>query len=282
MTKYLLYKARSITLHPGTVFWSVFFVLFWAIMWVYVFGTSVAKYSSMPWYREAVSAYFATAFGSLGIIAMGSAGIGLTQSLFTSIAAIRFLTRFSRLSPWRFIVEDLAASLLSLLVVALVEVVAVILLVWQRYSVLIELKHPYALLGLLVLLGLFFYELSLVSGYAALMVTSRHMRSALTGLSLIVSFVPYALLFTGSGNLAGYVFPPIGLQALIIGAVSGKTPPATNIINWFKTSFVEGKSYAPIDPGLVMAATLAWLLAMGIAAMELARRAKAVHPSELG
>ena len=146
MIRYLLYKVRSITLHPGTVFWPVFFVLFWAIMWVYVFGASIAKYSSMSWYREFVSAYFATAFGGLGIIAMGSAGIGLTQGLFTRIAAIRFLTRFSRLSPRRFIVEDLVASLLSLLVVALVEVVAVILLVWQRYGVLIEPKHLLALL----------------------------------------------------------------------------------------------------------------------------------------
>lgn len=281
MTKYFVLKVRSVTLHPAVIAWSVFFVLFWAAMWVYVFGSDITRYSAMPWYQEAVAAYVATAFGSLGVVAMGSAAITLTQGVLRGSAATRFLTRFSRLGPGRLLVEDLAASTLSLVIIALIEIVATIALAWQRYKVLVEPRNPLLLAALLVAMGVFFYELALVSGYIALNTASRHTRSILTSLTLITSFIPYTMLFTSHGNLAGYLFPPIGLQALIVGAVSGKTPPATGIINWFQTSFIKGEKYTPIDPRLATATTLLWLITLALLVAELARRTKAVHPAEL-
>ena len=282
MTRYLRLKIKAVTLHPAVITWAIFFVLFWVVMWVYVFGSSILKYRGEPWYPEVVSAYVATMFGGLGIISMGSVAVGLTGNIVVSAAAIKYLTRFSRLTPRRLLLEDMAASIASLLIVVLVIIAASILLSWQRYGVLVSPQHPAALAALLVLLGLFFYTLSLSIGYMVLAAGSpKTMRSIAGMLPLVLSFIPYTLLFTSYGNLAGYLYPPVGLQALNIAAASGKTPHATGIIEWMQKSFVEGEHATPVNPWLVIASTALWLLVLGLLAAALYRRTKAIHPEEL-
>jgi hypothetical protein len=97
-------------------------------------------------------------------------------------------------------------------------------------------------------------------------------------LPLILSFVPYALLFTDAGNTPGYIYPPIAIQALMISAASGQAVPATGIIAWMRARFIEGRTVESLNPLLALAATLAWLAALYALSAAAARRVKAVRP----
>ncbi len=275
-------KVKAVTLHPAVIGWAVLFILFWVVMWVYVFGSDILGYRGKPWYAEVVSSYVATMFGGLGIISMGSVATWLTGNIVSSSAAVRYLTRYSRLTPRRLLLEDVSASLASILIVVAIVIAASILLSWQRYGVLVKPRHPLALAGLLALLGLYFYTLSLAMGYTVLATGSpRSMKAVASMLPLALSFIPYALLFTSYGNAAGYIYPPVGLQALIIAASSGKTPPATGILRWMYQTYVKGVEVEPVNPWLVLASTALWIALLALTTTILYRKARAVHPEEL-
>ncbi len=282
MTSYAKLRLRSVALHPAVFAWSIGFVLFWAVMWVYVFGGGILEYKSEPWYRSAVEAYVSLMFGGLGIISMGSLSTGLVGSLVPSSAATRYITRFTKLGPRRLLIEDTLASLGALLYVATVVIVVSLLLSWQRYGVLVVPESIAALVALLVLLGLFFYSLARFLGVLVLASGApKLMRSIGNMLPLILSFVPYALLFAGKGNLAGYVFPPIGIQSLIVRAVSGQAAPATNLINWLTSYYIKGAQFEPVAPAYVIISTLVWIALLWALTIFLYRRAKAIHPADL-
>ena len=282
MTKYLRLKIRAFALHPAVLAWSIGFVLFWAVMWVFVFGGGMLEYRGEPWYEEAVKSYVSLMFGGLGIISMGSASTGIVGNIVPASAATRFLTRFSRLSPKRLLLEDTLASLGALLYVASVIILVTLGLSRLRYGVLAAPQNLPALIGLLVLLGLFFYALARFLGYLVLAAGAPKLMKSVAGmLPLLLSFIPYALIFAGKGNLAGYVFPPIGIQALIVWSVSGRLPPATNLLNWFVRSYVKGEQTPSIDPWIALASTAVWIAVLWILTMVLYKRAKALHPAEL-
>ena len=282
MTRYIRLKIRSFVLHPAVIAWSIGFVLFWALMWIFVFGGGLLEHRGEPWYGEAVKSYVALMFGGLGIISMGSASTGIVGGIVPASAATRFLSRFSKLSPKRLLLEDTLASLGALLYVASVIIVVTLGLSRLRYGILAVPQCLPALVGLLILLGLFFYALARFLGYLVLAAGApKLMKSVANMLPLLLSFVPYALIFAGKGNLAGYVFPPIGIQALIVWSVSGRLPPATNLLSWFMKVYIKGEQTPSIDPLIALASTAVWIVVLWLLTMVLYKRAKALHPAEL-
>jgi hypothetical protein len=147
VSPYPLYKVRAVLLHPSIIAWAILFVLFWAVMWIYVFGSSLAKYRGRFWYGELVSSYVATAYSSLAMISVGSIAVGLTSSLAAASPALRFVTRFTRLTSRRLVVEDTLASLTVQAIAIAVLITATTLMAWHRYGVLVTPHNTAALVG---------------------------------------------------------------------------------------------------------------------------------------
>ena len=155
MTKYLLHKIYSVVLKPEVLAWSIGFVLFWLVMWIYVFGRDLVEYSGMPWYSDAVRSYVGLAYGSLGLISLGSVAATLTDSIQQAYTSIRYVTKYTKLGPHRFLFEDVLSSLISLVIVAVVITVATTTLAWLEYGVLVIPSNSAGLLLDLLLIGVF-------------------------------------------------------------------------------------------------------------------------------
>jgi len=282
LTRYLVLKIRAILLSPGVLGWAILFVLFWVVMWVYVFGGSLLEYRSEPWYYDAVRGYVSTMYASLSIISLGSIAVALTSSYASSSAAIRYVTRFTRLTSFKLVVEDTAANMAIMLIAAAIVVVASTVLSWNRFGVLVKPENQAGLTAILLLLGLFYHLLSTTLSYLILAAAGGGgFQRVMTILPLMLSFIPYALLFTNVGNIAAYLYPPIGLQALAVASAMGETPPATGLIPWLAEQYPKGSHYQPVSIPLTLLSTILWLVALALAAILLSRRVKAVRPEEL-
>jgi len=123
-------------------------------MWIYVFGKDLVEYSGMPWYSDAVRSYVGLAYGSLGLISLGSVAATLTDSIQQAYTSIRYVTKYTKLGPHRFLFEDVLSSLISLVIVAVV-ITAATTLAWLEYGVLVIPSNSAGLLLDLLLIGVF-------------------------------------------------------------------------------------------------------------------------------
>ncbi|ABM80150.1 conserved membrane protein [Hyperthermus butylicus DSM 5456] len=221
-----------------------------------------------------------TMYASLGFISMGSTATSLASAIPYASAVIRYVTRFTRLNSKLFVVEDLASSITALVATASTIIVSTVLLAWQRYGILVVPENPFGLLAVLVVLGIFYYLLAVMLGFAALAAGYSRFKHALVMLPPLLSFIPYAALFVDVGNSIGYIYPASGLVALAIGYASGETPPASGILEWTATWPHTG--FKPVDPLLVAVSTATWLALMTAASVVLVRRSKSVSVEEVG
>ena len=281
-TLYLAYRVRSLILNPSVIAWSILFVLFWVFMWVYVFGNELASFKGEVWYESAVKSYVAVMYSSLGIVSMGSVAVALTGSNAVMASSIRYVTRFTRLTSTRLLIKDLSASILVFSTVTATIVASSILLSWHRYGVLVVPEKPLPLVMVLLMLGLFFYLLSIVMTRLILLFAgARILQTALTMMPLAMSFIPYALLFTKTSEFIAYAYPPIALQALAIEATSGIEVPPTGIVVSLREATVSKHLEYHVNLATTLVSYLVWITGLALIAVFLSKRIKAVHPEEL-
>lgn len=276
MTKYLKYKVRAVVLHPAILTWSIGFVLFWVVMWVFVFGKGILEYKGKPWYAEAVGSYVGLAYGSLGLIALGSVATGLTDGMQHASVSIRYVTKYTRLGPRRFVLEDTLASLVSLVLVALVIILATVSLAWARYGVLVIPERPLWLALDLILAGLMLYELSLLLGYLVVWVGRPKLRGFITMIPLLLSFISYATLFTDLGNAIAYLFPFNSFLALAVYHSTALEPPGSGFLWWITSYYIQPGSYEAVDIPLLYASLILWILALAALLVLVVRRARGI------
>ena len=276
MTKYLRYKVRSVVLHPAILAWSIGFTLFWVFMWVFVFSKGLLDYRGEPWYAEAVKSNIGLAYGSLGLIALGSVAAGLTDGVHHASVSIRYVTKYTRLGPRRFILEDTLASLLSLSIVALVIIIATILLARVRFGVLATPKKPLQLALDLVLAGLMLYELSMILGYLIVLVGRPRLRGFITMVPLLLSFIAYATIFTDLGNTIAYIFPFNSFLALAVYHSTALEPPGSGFLWWITGYYMGSQAYSPVDIPLLYASLVLWILVLAALLVIVVRRARGI------
>ena len=97
MTKYLSENFKSMLTNPYLLFWSILFIEFWVVLSFYVFGNTI------PPIVEVVRVYMATVYGNLLMLSISTAATGVTMSLLYASRSIRYITKYTRLSPSRFI-----------------------------------------------------------------------------------------------------------------------------------------------------------------------------------
>jgi len=112
MTKYLKMNAKSLLTNPYILFWSILFIEFWVFMYAYIFGNYI------PQVEEAVRNYTATSYGNLLMLSLSGAAVTIGSSLLYSSRSIRFVTKYTKLSPSSFLFENLVSSILALLAMA--------------------------------------------------------------------------------------------------------------------------------------------------------------------
>jgi hypothetical protein len=267
MTKYFEMNVKSLLTNPYLIFWSILFIEFWIFMWVFVFGGEIQPL------EEYVRRYMASAYGNLLVLSLSGACVTIGGSILYSSKSIRYVTKYTRLSPSRFLVENLASSLVALLVVCAIMLLSVIAVFYGRFVLFILPVNPAGLACSLLLSTLFIYALSLFLNL--LIVTLKAPKSAnfISFLPLIFGFISYSALWIDF-KAAVYVSPFNCITSICYFAASGEIPPAGNF-------FAPPSSQTLVDVNLALVSLIAWTSFFILIDVLLLRKMRGVGVEEI-
>ncbi len=275
MSKYALYKLKDMITNTEALAWSIGFIEFWVLMWLFVF--SPASPAQVGWGEAMIKGNIAMAYSFLGILSMSSAAVGLTAGVYRSSFARRFITRFGRLGPASLIAEDFIGSIVAVVFFAAVIFASVEVLSYMRWGVLVAPDNPVGVLADLVLAGIILYWLAY--DVAMALIVARRVRGVSGGsmTTLIVGFVVYAQLWVSFGNIV-YLIPLAPLPALLMYHSLSIYPPVGAYLKWLaRVGTVE-----TINLRLAAASSIVWALVLAAIAVVLTRKGGAVSVEEIG
>jgi len=265
LTRYFALNLKSLITNPQILFWSVLFMEFWVFMWAFVFGREVPA--------EGIREYVSTAYGSLLVLSLAATGVGIAFNNLYASKAIRFVTKFTRLSPSRFFIENLLSSLAVLLIIAGVLFGSILgVFAWKKGVWILPENVPgfvlFSVLGavLVYLIAVFFVYL---------VVVLRMPRAAffISFLPLILGFVAYGSLWIDYGAL-NYFLPFNSISFLFFSSISGRRPYAPMI-----PGFAAAPAY--FDTNSLLLSLSIYIAALSLLDIYLFRKARGVAVEEI-
>lgn len=282
MTLYLFYKLKGIATSRSALFWGILFTLFWILMWVYVF-IQIEELPPRDILEKVLKVNTALAYSYLGAISMGSVSIGLTISIFASSSAVAFASRFTKLTPSRYLIEDFLAGIVAITTFALACVAMVVAVTYARFNILVLPENPVLLVLYLILSGALLYWFSRFIALFMLALGKPRFQ-ALNMLPLILTFLNYATLWVDLENRV-YALPLAPLLSLIVSAAAGIEPATGGWLlgGWLWMALKQGEMPKPpssLDTYSALMSTAAWIIVFAAASLSLTRRARGVTLEE--
>jgi len=266
MTKYLAMNTKSLLTNPYLIFWSILFIEFWVFMWAYVFG------SQLPTAEEAVRTYTATAYGNLLMLSLSGAAITIASSLLYSSRSVRYVTKYTRLSPSRFLFENLLSSLAVLLTISGIMFISVVLVFFSKFGMFVLPIDAVGLLFSVILGTLFIYALALFLNLFIVILKAPRSASFISFLPLLLAFTSYSALWIDFGS-AVYFSPFNGITSVCYYYFSGESPPTGNF-------FTPGDKTL-VNVGLAISSLVAWVGFLLILDVVLLKKMRGVGVEEI-
>ena len=270
---YFRLKIKDMLTSPELLGWSIGFVEFWVLMWLFVF--SPAKVEA-EWAEYFVQGNAAMAFSFLSLISIASIGISLAYSFLYVSRSARYITKFTKVSPSIFLLEDFLGSLVALLIIISVIYFSIIFGSYFRWGILPTLENPLSVAVDLVLAGITMYWFSYM--LVLLLIVTRRTRSLTIAsyIPLVLAFIAYSQLWVDLGNLA-YVIPFCSIPALIMYHATGAIPPKGSYLRWLSMRSL----LPPIDLRLAAVSTFSWITIFIVASLILLRKSRGVPIEEI-
>lgn len=266
MTKYLGMNAKSLLTNPYILFWSILFTEFWVLMYAYVFGNYI------PQVEEAVRGYTATAYGNLLMLSLSGASVTIASSLLYSSKSIRYVTKYTKLSPSRFLLENLTSSLIALLAISAVMYISITGVFYAKFGFALMPINIAGLAFSVFISTLFIYALALFLNFLVIILRAPKSASFISFLPLILAFTAYAALWVDFGNVT-YFSPFNCIVSVCYYYFSGKEPPTGN--------FFAPNGQNLVNVSLAMASLIAWLVVLMLLNLILLRKMKGVGIEEI-
>jgi len=266
LTKYLGMNAKSLLTNPYILFWSILFIEFWVLMWAYIFGNYI------PQAEEPIRIYTATAYGNLLMLSLSGASVTIASSLLYSSKSIRYVTKYTKLSPSRFLLENLISSLIALLAISAVMFISVIGVFFARFG-LVVMPIDVAGLSFSIFLGtLFIYAMALFLNFSVIILRAPKSASFISFLPLILAFTAYASLWIDFGNVT-YFSPFNCIVSICYYYFSGQAPPTGNFLIQDGQTLVNGS--------ITISSLIAWSIILMMLNVVLLRKMRGVGVEEI-
>ncbi|PYB67644.1 hypothetical protein DMB44_08185 [Thermoplasma sp. Kam2015] len=242
-------------------FWSVLFVLVWAVIGSFVASRGVAvgseKYYISAWYSiEAV-------------ISAGSSGTGIAYITFFSSSSLAYLFRFSRLRPVRYELIFFSGYLVTSMATLSTVTAANIFLFSLRFGHL-TLPNPYIIPAIIVT-GAFFYVFSVMVALVVNNHFSLKNASFTSFVPLFLAFISaYLPLYISISRWVAVLYPFLGIEYLLSYSFTG----AINL------SLVAYGSPS-VSPAAIYASVVCWMAILFIADVFLLRRIRPRSAEEM-
>ncbi len=259
-------NAKSLLTNPYILFWSILFIEFWVLMWAYIFGNYI--YPT----EEAVRIYTATAYGNLLMLSLSGASVTIASSLLYSSKSIRYVTKFTKLSPSRFLLENLTSSLIALLAISAVMFISVTGVFFARFGLVVM---PVDVVGLSfsIFLGtLFIYAMALFLNFSVIILRAPKSASFISFLPLILAFSAYASLWIDFGNVT-YFSPFNCIVSVCYYYFSGQAPPTGNFL-------VHGEQNL-VNVTLAIGSLISWSIILMMLNVVLLKRMRGIGVDEI-
>ncbi len=273
MTLYLKLKIKDLLTSPELLGWGIGFIEFWVIMWIFVFSQIPTE---TLWNLYIIKTNIAMAYSFLGLLSMSSVATGLTYSLLYVSRAARYITKFTKISPLRFIIEDFVGSLVAILIFALIIFVSVIGFSYMKWKVLALPENPFGVIVDLVIAGVALYWFAYVISLAVIVARRTRALTMTSYIPLIVGFIAYSQLWIDLGNLV-YVIPMCSLPALLTYHGTGVYPPTGNYFVWLSSSDMV----PAINLRLAALSVFMWIIIFVILSLVLMRKSKGIPIEEI-
>jgi len=270
---YLRFKIKDMLTNPELLGWGIGFVEFWVFMWLFVF--SPAKVEA-GWIEYFVQGNAAMAFGFLSLLSIASIGISLAYGFLYVSRSARYITKFTKISPSIFLLEDFLGGLTALLIIVSVIYLSIVFGSYFRWGILPTLENPLGVAVDLVLAGITMYWFSYM--LVLLLIVARRTGSLTIAsyLPLILAFIAYSQLWVNLGDLA-YVIPFCSIPALMMYHATGAIPPKGSYLRRFYTRSLS----QPIDLKFAVISTLLWLAIFIAVSLILLRKSRGVPIEEI-
>ena len=270
---YFRLKIKDMLTNPELLGWSIGFVEFWVFMWLFVFSPARVK---VEWAEYFVQGNAAMAFSFLSLISIASIGIGLAYSFLYASRSARYITKFTKISPSIFLLEDFLGSIIALLIIVGVVYFSIILGSYFRWGVFPALENPVGVVVDLTLAGIAMYWFSYML-VLLLIVTRRTGSLTIASYApLIPAFIAYSQLWIDIGNLV-YIIPFCSIPALIMFHATGAIPPTGSYLQWLS---MRGM-LTPINLKMAAISTFSWIAIFIAASLILLRKSRGVPIEEI-
>ncbi|MEM2906385.1 MAG: hypothetical protein QW587_11725 [Candidatus Bathyarchaeia archaeon] len=185
---------------------------------------------------------------------------------------MRYVTKYTRLSPSRFLFENLVSLVLGLLVISVVMFASVVHRVHGQVRNAPSPSQPDRF-GFAMLLGaLFMYALAFFLNASMVVLRAGRSASFISFVPLLLGFLPYFSLWVDFSN-AVYISPFNCLTSLCYYFFSGKAAPTGGFLTPGTKSFV--------DLNIVLLSLSAWLALLIVTDMLLLRKMRGIGVEEI-
>jgi len=239
---------------------------YWVFMWAYIFS------GGLPPIEEVVRDYTSLAYGSLIIISLSAAATAICNELIYSSKSIKFVTKYTRLSPLRFLAENFASCFIVLLIISAVMFVSIIGLFCYKFGMLILPQNATGLIATSLLSAIFLYAFSAFLSLLLVVLKAPKSASFISFVPLILSFLAYGSLWVDFKILA-YISPLNCITALCYHFFSGKQPVTGAFLMLNKGDFM--------DVSFLASSLIAWTISLFILVVVLLRKIKGIGIEEI-
>ena len=266
MTKYFNLNLKLLLTNPSLIFWAIIFIEYWVFMWAYVFS------AGLPPIEEAVKDYTSLAYGSLIVLSLSAAATSICYELIYSSKSIKFVTKYTRLSPSRFLAENFASCFIVLLLISAIMFASIAGLFCYKFRMLILPENLIGLVAISLLSAIFLYALSAFLSLLLVVLRAPKSMSFISFIPLILSFLAYGSLWVDF-KIFAYISPFNCITALCYHFFSGKQP-------------VTGAFFMPSKDNLMSvslsaSSLIAWTAVLLVLVMVLLRKMKGVGIEEI-
>jgi hypothetical protein len=163
------------------------------------------------------------------MLSLSGAAVTIASSLLYSSKSIRFVTKYTKLSPSGFLMENLTSSVLALLAISGVMFLSITIVFYARFGLVTMPMNPVGLIFAVLISTLFIYALALFLNFSVIMLRAPKSASFISFLPLILAFTAYAALWVDFGNVT-YFSPFNCIVSVCYYFFSGQAPPTGNFL----------------------------------------------------
>lgn len=250
--------------------WGFFFTTFWLLMGAFVFSAQLPQ--GVPF--EAYLSYTAVWCSMAVVLSMSSIAIGMFNHLYHASFALRYVTKFTSITPTRYYMSTMLSNLIQAMVFAAGLLAELIAIFSYRFGADILPRKPLELIISTMLSTFFFYVLALFLVLTVLVLRAGRLSNFISFVPLMVSYPLLLSQLNINLGILVYLTPYTAMNSLLYHYYSGTQIPAGPLIPGQATA-------SSLNPLYLWISLFAWIAFLSLISLFLVGKQKGISIEEL-